>query len=95
MRLARRFATEALRDASGLWTCAKNEMVDIDIWFSARLLIDCHGAGAKLEAARRLSDFQAGGDHEGARTWARIHEAILLLTNLSDQGKWHASRTIN
>jgi hypothetical protein len=61
-------------------------MGEIDIWFSARLLIDCHGRDARLEAARRSVAYQAGGDDHTARTWARIHQAIVLLTELPVHG---------
>ncbi len=61
------------------------QMGEIDIWFSARLLIECHGREARAEAVRRLADFQLGGDHEAARAWARIHQAILVLTKLPRQ----------
>lgn len=67
-------------------TLRADPMPEIDIWFSARLLIDCHGQQARLEAARRLADFQLSGDHEAARDWARVHQAILVLMELPQQG---------
>jgi hypothetical protein len=56
------------------------QMSEIDVWFSARLMIHCHGEQARIKAALRLADFQSHGDHEAARAWARIHQAIILLT---------------
>jgi hypothetical protein len=67
-------------------SAASNAMGEIDIWFSASLLINCHGRGASVEAARRLANFQLDRDYEAARAWARIHQAILLLTELPQQG---------
>jgi|AraplaMF_Col_mMF_1032025.scaffolds.fasta_scaffold00048_125 hypothetical protein len=51
-------------------------MEEIDIWRSAKFLIDCHGQSALREAALRLGKCQAGLDFEGARNWARIHQAV-------------------
>jgi hypothetical protein len=59
---------------------------EIDSWFSAKLLIECHGQEARAEAVRRLADFQLRGDHETARAWARIHQAILVLAELPRPG---------
>jgi hypothetical protein len=65
-------------------------MGEIDIWFSARLLIDCHGDAARIEAALRSADFELDGDHEAAEAWASIHQVIIALTEGPRQRTaWH------
>ncbi len=49
---------------------------ELDIYRSARLLIDRHGEDAGLEAAMRADKFLAVGDMEGAATWRRIVKAV-------------------
>ena len=57
---------------------------DLDIYRSARLLIDQHGQDAALEAARRADELRHKGDLDGQVTWLRIHEAVLELLKRGD-----------
>ena len=49
---------------------------DLDIYRSAKLLIDQHGEDASLEAAMRADKLLAAGDMDGKRTWVRIMKAV-------------------
>ena len=48
---------------------------DLDIYRSARLLIERHGEDAPIEAAMNADKFLAAGDLDGAATWQRIVRA--------------------
>lgn len=52
---------------------------DLDIYRSAKLLIDQHGEDARLEAAMRADKLLAKGDLDGKRAWVRIFAAIEKL----------------
>ncbi len=49
---------------------------DLDIYRSAKLLIDQHGDGATIEAAMRADEFLDQGIIDGQRVWMRIMQAI-------------------
>ncbi len=49
---------------------------DLDIYRSAKLLVDRHGEHATLEAAIRADKLLAAGDMDGKRVWVRIMCAI-------------------
>ena len=49
---------------------------DLDIYRSAKLLIDRHGADAVIEAAMRADELLDSGDLDGLATWNRILRAI-------------------
>ncbi len=49
---------------------------EIDIYRSAKLLIDQHGEDAGLEAAMQADAMLEKGDVEGAATWRRIVKAV-------------------
>lgn len=49
---------------------------DIDIWRTAKLLIDKHGADAPIQAAMRADELMAAGDMDGRAIWFRIVRAI-------------------
>ncbi len=49
---------------------------DRDIWASAKLYVDQHGADASVRAAKDADEFAAKGDLEGEKTWRRIITAI-------------------
>ncbi len=49
---------------------------DLDIYRSAKLLVDQHGEDAGLEAAMRADKLLAAGDMGGKRTWLRIMRAV-------------------
>lgn len=48
----------------------------IDIYRTAKLLIDHHGDLAPIEAARRADAMTAKGDTDGRRTWLNVLKAI-------------------
>ncbi len=49
---------------------------DLDIYRSARLLIDQHGEDAARHAAKRADALLEAGDMEGKAVWLNIREAI-------------------
>lgn len=66
---------------------------DLDIFRSAAVLIEHHGADAKLEAARRADAMLAKGDIDGYGVWLRIVRAIDTLQHakgVNDEAKYWA-----
>ena len=49
---------------------------EIDIWRSAKLLVEGHGKEATVHAAMRADELLAKGDIDGQRTWMRILRAV-------------------
>lgn len=47
-----------------------------EILAAAQDLVNRHGRGAKIEAAKRLEDLLISGDVEGCSIWQRIIRAI-------------------
>ncbi len=54
---------------------------DIDVYRSAKLLIDQHGDEAPIHAAMRADAMLDKGDLDGQVVWMRILEAIKELLN--------------
>ena len=54
-------------------------VADIDIWRSAKLMIDQHGEDAATEAALRADALLDQGAITGAATWRRVMKAIEQL----------------
>jgi hypothetical protein len=52
---------------------------DIDIFRTARILIDKHGDNAPAEAQRRMEEYRAKGDNDALDIWRRIAEAVKIL----------------
>ena len=52
---------------------------NLDIYRSAKLLIDQHGDEASIEAAMRADEFLDQGNIDGQQVWMRIMEAIEAL----------------
>ncbi len=52
---------------------------EIDIYRSARLLIDQHGEDAVRHAATQADKLAEAGDREGRRVWLRILSAVKEL----------------
>ena len=52
---------------------------DIDIYRSAKLLIDEHGEDAPIQAAMKADELLEDGDLDGQATWRRIFYAIKEL----------------
>ena len=49
---------------------------DLDIYRSAKLLIDQHGEDAAIHAAMQADKLAEAGDMEGRRVWLRVIRAI-------------------
>ena len=49
---------------------------ELDIWRSAKLLVDQHGADAPIRAAQQADELLAAGDIEGRFVWLRILAAV-------------------
>ncbi len=49
---------------------------DLDIWRSAKLLIDQHGDDAPIHAAMRVDELLDKGDLDGRAVWVRILTAV-------------------
>lgn len=55
-------------------------VADIDIYRSARILIDRHGPAARTVAEKRVADCEAAGDGDGRFVWMRIRRAIAEIS---------------
>ncbi|MGI4795554.1 MAG: hypothetical protein ACRYG8_16060 [Janthinobacterium lividum] len=58
-------------------------MHPLDIWRSAKLLLDRHGEEAPGQARVRPMSRRHEGDEQGSAVWQRIHEAVLELQQTS------------
>lgn len=54
----------------------QTSITNIDIYRSAKLLIDQHGEDATFEAAMHADRLLASGDMDGKRAWVRIMKAV-------------------
>jgi hypothetical protein len=52
---------------------------EIDVYRSAKPLIDQHGEDAPIHAAMRVDELSKAGDLEGAAVWKHILQAIDAL----------------
>ena len=52
---------------------------DLDIYRSAKVLLNRYGDGASLHAANRADEMLDAGDMDGQAVWLRIHDAVLEL----------------
>lgn len=50
--------------------------IDLDIYRSAKLLVEQYGEGASLHAANRADEMLDMGDMDGQGTWLRIYAAV-------------------
>jgi hypothetical protein len=55
-----------------------------DIWATAKMLVDRHGADAPIQAAMRADELLDRGDVDGQAVWKRILAAARELLRLSD-----------
>jgi hypothetical protein len=62
---------------------------DIDIYRSAKLLIDQHGDEADIEAAMKADAMLEAGDIDGQRVWMRILDVIRELQKTKPDGSVH------
>jgi hypothetical protein len=54
-------------------------MNEIEIWRTAKLLVDQHGKYALLEAGKRVEALFTKGDRAGCGAWRRIAAAVRWL----------------
>lgn len=66
-------------------------MEEIDIWRTAKILIDAHGDGAELEAAMRADKALEDGYLDAVNVWKRVMASVLVL----HQQKPSASEPLN
>ena len=66
-------------------------MDDLDIWRSARLLLDQHGPLAIERACDRIHELCAVGDMEGCAVWSRV---VAAINELERQDR-HAGEPVN
>ena len=66
-------------------------MEEIDIWRTAKLLIDAHGDRAELEANMRADKAVVDGYPDAVNVWKRVMAAVLVL----QQQKPSASEPLN
>ncbi len=52
---------------------------DLDIYRSAQLLVEQHGADPLIEAALKADELLDAGDRDGQQVWMRIRKAGLEL----------------
>ena len=62
---------------------------DLDIYRSAKLLIDQHEEDAPIFAAMRVDKLFAAGDLDGSRVWRRVLRAIEVLTEKRSEEPLH------
>jgi len=60
---------------------------DIDIWRSAKLLLDKYGDKAAIVAAQRADELLDQGDIDGRSAWTRIVKAIEKLLKAEHEGR--------
>ena len=61
---------------------------DLDIYRTAKVLIDRDGDGGSLHAANRADELPDQGDMEGRAEWLRVHEAAMdLLREAPGEGQ--------
>ncbi len=62
-------------------------VAEIDIWRSAKLLIDQHGDEAPIFAAMNVDATLEKGDLDGRRVWLRVLKAVEELLDKGPPGK--------
>ncbi len=69
---------------------ADRVITDLDIYRSAKALIDQHGEfEAELHAAQRADDLLGAGDMDGRRVWLRVLDAVRDITGKEPSGAVH------
>ena len=59
-------------------------ITDLDIYQSAKILVEQHGAGALIEAALKADELLDAGDLDGRAVWLRIRTAVLEILKPGD-----------
>ena len=62
-------------------------VAEIDIWRSAKLLIDQHGDEAAIHAAMRVDELLEASDLDGYTVWKRVLKAVEELLDRGPPGK--------
>jgi len=62
---------------------------DINIWRSAKLLVERYGDEAPIHAAMRVDELLDEGDVDGRTVWLRVVRAFEELLNKQPQGVVH------
>jgi hypothetical protein len=62
-------------------------MKEIDIYRSAKLLVEQYGTAAPVQAALRADAMLARGDLNGAAVWKRIATAIFTIQSTAGKTK--------
>ena len=57
---------------------------DLDIYRSAKILVEQHGADALIQAALKADELLDAGDLDGQAVWMRIRKAVLELMKPGD-----------
>jgi hypothetical protein len=60
-----------------------------DVWQAAKMLIDQHGDGATVQAAKRIDEMCDVGDLDGQAVWAAIMKAVIALMHTEPDGAVH------
>ena len=64
---------------------------DLDIFRSAKLMVDLHGEVAAKESIKKADALEAKGDADGKVVWLRILEAVERLQSTVHNRSWSAS----
>jgi hypothetical protein len=62
---------------------------ELDIWRSAKLLVDRHGEDAPIHAAMRADELMGAGDMDGRAVWLRIKAAVEEMLRIEAGGALH------
>jgi hypothetical protein len=65
--------------ATGQLPAMRNEMIDLDIWRAAHVMIEAHGDQAERQAALKARQMLETGDPSWIVSWNRIATAIVVL----------------
>lgn len=64
-------------------------MQDIDIYRTAKMMIDQHGNKALLEVRNKVDGLTAKGDKEGVAIWHKIADAIHWMQEIGQSQACH------
>ena len=64
-------------------------LTDLDIYRSAKILVEQHGVDALIEAALKADELLDAGDLDGQAVWLRIRKAVLELLKPDDRETVH------
>ncbi len=78
------------------WPVMPTMLTDLDIYRSAKILVEQHGADALIEAALKADELLDAGDRDGRAVWLRIRAAVVDLLRDSPLAhhrvNWRADR---